>query len=345
MSPRKKEVLSAVTATADSSPEYYSSSTLPEKSLRERIHPLAKFFLVVTSSLALSALCFSFTSGATLDQLRKVSRHLEAWWEVGGLTMWRAVEIGLAWILGFDRKDVTSFMFLTHLPTYALLLAFYNIRPTTVMVSYAIILFSTSVPFVLLRKPTSIHDLSHTPSNGVNNRTILQDGPTKLFTTVAAISIFTVALYLSFATWLPTQLALHFANIPDISAANAGPACLPALFLALIPAGASARDFIFDSSTGALSKDIKLSEEPSEGEYLVHAIYRKTWGSLSAKTRVLVARTAILATTLFGNTLVQLAGTIAGVSLQGAVAWASIWASAVLVIGAMFCWVEAVKGV
>jgi hypothetical protein len=109
MSPRKKEVLSAVTATADPSAEE-STSNLRQKTQLERIPSPARFVLVVLSSLALSAGFFSLASETALGELGGVSRHLEAWWEVGGLTAWKAVEVGLAWILGFDGESI-SFSF------------------------------------------------------------------------------------------------------------------------------------------------------------------------------------------------------------------------------------------
>ncbi|KAF7590525.1 hypothetical protein BBP40_002713 [Aspergillus hancockii] len=348
MSPRKKEVLSAITATTDTSAEE-STSKLRQKTRLEQIPSPARFALVVLSSLALSAGLFSLASETALGELGGVSRHLEAWWEVGGLTAWKAVEVGLAWILGFDGRDVSSFIFLTHLPTYSLLASFYNIRPTTILVSYAIILFSTSVPFVLLRKPTSVHDLSHAPSDAVSNRSILQDRATTLYTTIAATSILTVVLYLSYTTWLPTRLVLHFQNIPDISAVHAGPAGLPTLFIALLPAGWAARDFLFISSAGAAAaKKADSTEKAStsrEGEYLACAVYRKTWGALPAKARVLASRTMLLASMLVANTIVQLAGTMEGISIEGASTWGSIWAVAVLAVGATFGWIEAVDGV
>ncbi|KAE8382570.1 hypothetical protein BDV26DRAFT_277937 [Aspergillus bertholletiae] len=342
-----KDVFSAVTATDTRRDE--RATELRQKSRLERVPQSARFVLVVLSSLALSATCFSLASGATLGELGGVSRHLEAWWEVGGLTAWKAVEVGLAWILGFDGRDVSSFIFLTHLPTYALLTSFYNIRPTTVLISYAIIIFSTSIPFVLLRKPTCVHDLSHAPSDAVRNRSILQDRATTVYTTIAATSILTVVLYLSYAIWLPTQLVLHFDNIPDISAVHAGPAGLPTLFLALLPAGWAARDLLFVSSTGATAPRATEPTEKSatsrEGEYLACAVYRKTWGALTPKTRVLISRTVLLAAMLLGNTIVQLAGTIEGINIEGASAWGSIWAVAIVVVGATFGWIEAVDGV
>lgn len=64
----------------------------------------ARFILVVLSSLTLSSVLFTLTSTLTVGDLGPISKHLEEWWEVGGLIAWRAVEVGLAWVLGFDGK-------------------------------------------------------------------------------------------------------------------------------------------------------------------------------------------------------------------------------------------------
>lgn len=243
--------------------------------------------------------------------------------------------------------DVASFLYLTHLPTYSLLSFFYGVRPTTVLASYAITILSTVLPFALLRRTASVHDLSHAPSGAVANRSILQDRLTTIYTTLAATSIFSVLLYASYASWLPAQLVVHFESIPDISAAHAGPAGLPMLFLTLIPAGCAIRDFLFVSSTGQSTG--VADEEPGavsrEGEYLISAVHRKTWGRLSTKTRVLISRTLILALAVLLNTIVQVAGTIRSVSVAGAFDWGAVWAVATVVVGAMFGWIEAVDGV
>ncbi|RAL01617.1 uncharacterized protein BO80DRAFT_52574 [Aspergillus ibericus CBS 121593] len=346
MSPRKKDVLSAATATADSSVDTVEKSTrkLRQKARVERIHPIVRFSLAVFSSLALSSALFSLTTGITLGELGSVSKHLETWWEVGGLMAWKAVEVGLAWILGFDGRDVLSFTFLTHLPTYSLLSTFYGLRPTTTLTSYFITLASTTIPFVLLRNPTPVH--SHTTA--IPNRSILQDRPTTIYTTIGATAIFTVTLYLSYATtWLPTKLVTHFQDLPDITAVHAGPAGLPVVFLTLLPAGLAARDFLFASSTGASSssKDTKKEKTSTEGEYLACTVYRKTWGALTKKTQVLISRTALLAGMLFVNTVIQVAGTVNRVDVEGAMAWGTVWSIAALVTGAMFGWIEAVDGV
>lgn len=243
--------------------------------------------------------------------------------------------------------DVASFLFLTHLPTYSLLSFFYGVRPTSVLASYAITILSTVIPFALLRRPASVHDLSHAPSDTVANRAILQDRPTTIYTTLAATSIFSVMLYASYASWLPAQLVVHFEGIPDISAAHAGPAGLPVLFLTLIPAGCAVRDFLFVSSTGhsTATAEQKPGTEGRDGEYLIASIYRKTWCQLSNKTRILISRTLVLALGVLLNTIVQVAGTIRSVSVAGAFVWGSVWSVATLAVGATFGWIEAVDGV
>ena len=138
---------------------------------------------------------------------------------------------------------MASFLFLTHLPTYSLLSFFYGIRPTSALIAYGVTIVSTALPFALLRRPSSVHDLSRAPADAVAHRNILQDKTITIFTTLLATSVFSVVLYASYATWLPTQLVIHFEGLPDISAAHAGPAGLPVLFLTLLPAGWAARDF------------------------------------------------------------------------------------------------------
>lgn len=64
----------------------------------------ARFILVVLSSLVVSSVLFTLTSTLTVGDLGPISKHLEEWWEVGGLIAWRAAEVGLAWVLGFDGK-------------------------------------------------------------------------------------------------------------------------------------------------------------------------------------------------------------------------------------------------
>lgn len=195
------------------------------------------------------------------------------------------------------------------------------------------------IPFAFLRSPASVHDLSHAPTGAVANKSILQDRTITFYTTVAATSIFTVVLYASYYTWLPAQLVVHFESIPDISAAHAGPAGLPVLFLTLIPSGYAARDFLFVSSMGHENG----ARAERESQYIVLSAYYKLVDKLSVKTRILAARTSILAAGVFLNTVVQVAGTIDSVSVEGASMWAGVWTVATLSVGAVFGWIEDVE--
>lgn len=64
----------------------------------------ARFSLVVLSSLIVSSVLFTLTSSFTVGDLGPISKHLEEWWEVGGLIGWKAIEVGAAWALGFDGQ-------------------------------------------------------------------------------------------------------------------------------------------------------------------------------------------------------------------------------------------------
>ena len=59
--------------------------------------PLAYFL-----SLGLSLLLFSLTSNYTAGDLAAVSKVPNEWWEPVGLTLWRGVELGVCWGLGYD---------------------------------------------------------------------------------------------------------------------------------------------------------------------------------------------------------------------------------------------------
>jgi hypothetical protein len=61
-----------------------------------------RFSLVILSSLVLSSGLLTVFSLQTAGHLAGISKHLEEWWEIVGLILWRATELGLAWIFGFD---------------------------------------------------------------------------------------------------------------------------------------------------------------------------------------------------------------------------------------------------
>lgn len=242
---------------------------------------------------------------------------------------------------------MTELTLLTHAPIYFLLLNFYEVEPSAVAITVAIEIVSKTLPFTLFRGPNSVHALSSPRGGEVSNRGILQDRLTALYTSVAAAAIYTVCLYISFATWLPVHFVLYFEGLSDISLAHSGPTGLPAIFVSLLPAGYAAYDLLFVSSAGwsAKANNKKARRPIPDGEYLITSLYNRTWAKLSPKGKILARRTIVLATMTFLNTIVSGSGSIKGISLIGSVGWGSLWAAAALTVGTMFAWIEAVPGV
>lgn len=245
-------------------------------------------------------------------------------------------------------------MSLIHYPTFMLLSMFYNIRPTAVLVTYLIAVFSPNITFSFFRGLSYIYNPDRVPFNKTSNRSILQDYPTAIYTTIVATSIFSVTLYVSFVTWLPAHLVVHFEDIPNISLTHTGPRCVPIIFLWHLLPGWAAKQFLFVSSAGAQDGSGSSSvsspdkHQPSGGwkiKSYACAIYRRTWGALTVKRRVLIQRALTLAAMMVLGTTVQLVGTVQGVDVQGASAWGAIWSFATLVTALVYGWIESVDGV
>ncbi|KAK2757206.1 hypothetical protein FQN54_004720 [Arachnomyces sp. PD_36] len=353
MPPKRKPSVSSPTRPKASAPSRQTKKTVTSTTTTTKQavtgsgipFPL-RLLLGVLTSLGLSSLLYSLSTEVTAGDLALISKRLDTWWGVGGLVTWRAVELSAGWFLGYDGRDVASIILLSHLPTFNLLSTFYAIRPTTVLASFAITLFSTTFPFVFLHRTNPVHQPRTAAQGTISNRAILTDKPTTIYTILAATSIYSVFLYVSFATWLPVHLVSYFDGIRDLRTAHSGPAGLPLLLLNLLPAGYAARDFLFVSSTGTSQPlEPKPSSKDGQGELLFTSLYRKTWGQLPVKTRTLISRTLVLSSMVMLNTIVQVAGTIEGAELYGAVGWGGIWSLATLVIGLTFHWIEDVEGV
>ncbi|EEA27491.1 hypothetical protein TMatcc_004211 [Talaromyces marneffei ATCC 18224] len=304
-----------------------------------------RFALVISSSLVLSSVLLTVFSLQTAGHLAGISKHLEEWWEIAGLILWRATELGLAWVFGFDSLDVAELTLLTHAPIYFLLYSFYGVEPSAVLITFAIEIVSKTIPFFLFRGPNSVHALSSPRGAQVSNREILQDYPTIVFASGGAASIYTIIMYLSFNTWLPVHLVTYFDGISDISLVHAGPAAFPQVLTQLLVIGYAAYDFLFASSAGWSAKSDSKEKPEAEGEYLITSLCNRTWGKLSPKGKILASRSLVLATVTLLNTIIAGTGSIKGIELMGSVGWGSLWAVASLTVSSLFAWIEAVPGV
>jgi len=239
--------------------------------------------------------------------------------------------------------DLASLTLLAHGPPLYLLTTFYAIRPSTLLLSLGIDMLCTYVPFRLFRPLLPMHT-ADAPKGAVSNRSIINDWEVSIYNSVLAAGIYGVVVYGSFITWLPVHLVTHFNGIRDISAAHE--ATLPILMASFIPMGIAAKSFLFTPATGAARNlnDIKASAFNPETATLAETIGYNLWG-YSKRTRILIKRTATLATVCFLNTWLQVAATIEGAEVLGAIGWASVWATAAILTGTTFWWVGHVDGV
>ncbi|KAL1955171.1 hypothetical protein VTO42DRAFT_8936 [Malbranchea cinnamomea] len=225
------------------------------------------------------------------------------------------------------------------MPTYILLSSFYGIRPTTILTVSAINVFCIVAPFIF-RSPNPIR---LTPATSSQQRPAVQDTNTAFYTTIFATLIYTIAIYMSYSSWVPIFLINHFDGLPDLRSAHEGATMLLPTFLTYLPAGFAARDFLLVSSAGhprAEERGPAYREQP--GELLISSLYHRYWVPRRTKTKILVKRTAVLAMMIMANTVVQLLGTINGADLKGSLGWAGIWTVATVTIAAAFSWMEAV---
>lgn len=69
-----------------------------------RIPAILRFPLIVLLSLTISSALHSGVKEITAGDLASVSKRVETWPEISALIGWRGVELGLAWVLGYDSK-------------------------------------------------------------------------------------------------------------------------------------------------------------------------------------------------------------------------------------------------
>lgn len=94
-------------ADVSSSDNSNASGLLHVHSRIQNLPRPARYLLLVVSSFLLSSSLLTLISSQNFGDLAGVSKHLEEWWEAGGLIAWRAVDLGLAWVVGFDGATST----------------------------------------------------------------------------------------------------------------------------------------------------------------------------------------------------------------------------------------------
>ncbi|KAI0002830.1 hypothetical protein F4779DRAFT_113912 [Xylariaceae sp. FL0662B] len=287
-----------------------------------------QFPLVLLLSLALSALGFELTRPWTKGQLTAHVRLLRTWSEVLLVTGWRIFELGLGWYGSYDVYDLTALNLLSHGPPLYLLYAFYETPASALLLTLAIEIVATYVPFRLLRPLSTAHSAPGT----VPNAEIVTDRPIALLTTLLAGAIYSVTLFFAYATYLPRFLVVYFNGLPSIASAH------ETTYVGLLPVtlvlGFAARAFIFTpvEATGRTPADARNEAFDPVRASLAETVRWNVWG-WPAQTKVAMQRTALLVLVTGVNTFLQTRLTIQGVETAGAAAWGSVWVLASAITG------------
>ncbi|EEU46612.1 uncharacterized protein NECHADRAFT_79376 [Fusarium vanettenii 77-13-4] len=322
------EAALTTTTASSSSP---SQRQVAPRNLREVIPDQAQFPLAVATSFAMASLGYSLLGELTGGQLAAISRSQDTWGEVTLLAGWRVIELALGWYGKLDGLDVAMLDLLSHGPHYFLLSTFYNLSATTALWALAIDIASVAVPFSLLRPLSTVHTPSAAAAAGLPNRELI-DLPLQLYTTALSTGIYTVVLVLSLRFILPRILVVYYTGVPTLEPAYTAsyPSVLPVTLLF----GVAASTFIFApfATTARAKEDDKIDEFDPVAASLGETVWWNVWG-YTAKTKVVVRRTAIAALVAATNTFLASTKTLYGVESAGAAVYASVWAFAALCTG------------
>ena len=191
----------------------------------------------------------------------------------------------------------------------------------------AIDILSAAAPFYLLRPLSAVH----TPSAKVYNRELASWGM-QLYTGTLATVIYSVIVVLSLRFLLPRVMVMYFAGIPTLEPAYG--ASYAAILPLTLQFGAAASLLIYApfATTGKAAEDDKIDEFDPATATLGETV---AWNFLgyTAKTRVIVRRTAVVVLVTCINTYLACTMTIFGIEPAGAAAYAAVWASAALLSG------------
>lgn len=206
-----------------------------------------------------------------------------------------------------------------------LLTSFYTLSPETALAALLVDVLSAAVPFYLLRPLSGVH-LPSTRTRGV------LDAPLLVYVSALSATIYTVVLVGALRLVLPRVLVLHFAGLPSLEPAYA------ATYLGVLPAtalfGAAASVFVFApfETTGKAKEDDDLRAFDPVSATLGQTLWFNVWG-YTAKSKVVIERTAVVALVVGVNTFLACTKTIYGIEPWGAAVYSGVWVLAALLSG------------
>ena len=203
--------------------------------------------------------------------------------------------------------------------------AFYNLTPAVALSALAVNVLSIAVPVYLVRP------LTGRPAKTASNDDLV-DIPMQLYASVLSTAIYTVTLVLSLRFVLPRLLAVYFTGLPSLEPAYG------ATYVDVLPVtglfGIAASIFIFAPfvATGKAKEDAELTKFDPVSASLQETVRWNFWG-YTAKTKVVIRRTAVAAILTAVSTYLACERGMYGVDATGAAGYAGVWASAALFTG------------
>jgi len=310
----------------------------PPRPLKKLLPGPLHFPLVATLSLAFAALGHAILVPRAGNGFQRIQRPIGTWTDLVIPCGWRTSELALAWYSGFDALDVAALSVLSCGPTLYLLHAFYNIPFTEALLAMSVNVYAAYLPFYFLRPLSVFHDPAKVTGLPKPNKGVITDPVIQVATIAFSAAVYGVTILAAYLTFLPTNLVLYFSGIPSVEAAHPLDKGVQG-YLSLLPValllGVAAREFIFTptAAQSATTADERVEKFDPEKADLKETVWWNLWGWHSA-TKVNVARTATAAVISGGSTLLQCRMAIRGVETTGAVAYASVWAFAVILAGA-----------
>lgn len=241
--------------------------------------------------------------------------------------------------------DLAYLTLLNNVPHYFLLNTFFGLDFFASIVPLLIDVVTISLPFALFRQLNRGHA---NPESKTQNQQVVQDKGIQWLVTIFGSSVYSIVIYGSFITWIPTYMVTHFDGLRSVEKAH-GAAVLT--FLALfLPLGFAASQFIFVPAVGSAANpgltDPNIAPEkvpfnPQTATFAQTLAYNigLSAAGFTPRMKILAKRTAILSASSFINSFVRSYVTIEGTELFGALGWASVWALAAGLTGVGYAWV------
>ena len=233
--------------------------------------------------------------------------------------------------------DFAYLSLLINFPFHYFRTSFYDISLYTSIISLTADYASIFFPSYLLRARDPIHN-PDAPRAAVPNRNIINDFTTMLGASIFAAGIYSIVLLISYRTFLPSFLVIHFDGLRTVAQAHNSQ--IPSLVLSSIPIGYAVSDFIlwhYISVQPNTGDAVQTAFNPATAT-LSETFFYNVWG-YSKRTRVLLSRTLTLAVLTGLNTWFRTWTSLEGAESVGAAGWAGVWTVATIIVGAVFSWV------